>query len=195
MRHPYPNKVQYLTFAIRGRLFGQIRRLDTILFRSERLGWTTVTIRFRFGTNAESALFGDGWVVDDVEQINLFKFDTEACITDGNGFKSCAKAPESGVIVNRGPLAAQEASDAVLTLLVQPNPSSDILNVTLGQATKGPVQLLFSGCRWPGSVAIGTRRGVIGLVCPAWIYGGTRGDGLRVETSVGNGVAKVVVQK
>jgi len=198
VRHPYPNKVQYLTFAIPGvgGFSGKSGGWIQSYFDLSDWAGKNVTIRFRFGTNAESALFGDGWVVDDVEQINLFKFDTEACITDGNGFKSCAKAPESGVIVNRGAIAAQEASDAVLALLVQPNPSSDILNVTLGQATKGPVQLLLVAA--DGRVVWQSERDAVllGQVLPLDIRAVPAGVYvLRVETSVGNGVAKVVVQK
>jgi hypothetical protein len=201
VRHPYSTKIPYGTFALpslsgfSGKSGGWIQSY----FNLKNWAGKSIFVRFRLGTNAD----GNGssatiakWYVDDLEQINLVNFDGEACVTYAGGTGACAKAPESGVIVNRNATSGtQETVTNTLSLLVQPNPASDLLNVTLGQTVNGPVRCSLIGA--DGRVAFRDERDsyVAGQVLtfgvqqvPAGIYL------LRVETNAGTGVQKVVIQ-
>ncbi|MBK9013246.1 MAG: hypothetical protein IPM82_03735 [Saprospiraceae bacterium] len=57
-----------------------------------------VVFRFRFGTNDGNG--GTvGWVVDDIEFMDLLNYNGEACVTTAQGDNECAIAPEEGTIV------------------------------------------------------------------------------------------------
>jgi len=200
VRHPYSTKIPYGTFALpslsgfSGKSGGWVQSY----FDLKKWAGKTIFIRFRLGTNAD----GTGgapiakWYIDDLEQINLVNFDGEACVTYAGGTSACAKAPESGVIVNRNATSSTpETAANSLALFVQPNPASDLLNVTLGQSVSGPVRCSLIGA--DGRIAFREERDtyVSGQVLTFGLQQLPKGVYLlRVETNAGSGVEKVVIR-
>ncbi|MCC6726159.1 MAG: T9SS type A sorting domain-containing protein, partial [Saprospiraceae bacterium] len=94
-----------------------------------------IVFRFRYGTNT-SAEDNLGWVVDDIEFMDLLAYNSETCLTSDQGDNVCAIAPEEGTIVESKVVigSAVETLDD-LSLSVYPNPAQDILNVAINAET------------------------------------------------------------
>ncbi|MCC7507541.1 MAG: M36 family metallopeptidase [Saprospiraceae bacterium] len=143
-RNP-PKGLDYGTFAIpflsaySGNSGGWVQSyFDLSQFNGE-----TITYRFRFGTN-ETVSVGGGWIVDDVEMMDMVNFDGQACVTSAQNDLACDRVPERGVIVNPlvgGGVDASEPARNSFDLFVQPNPASEVLYVSAGQDLIGAVQI------------------------------------------------------
>ncbi|HNG90861.1 MAG TPA: T9SS type A sorting domain-containing protein, partial [Saprospiraceae bacterium] len=136
------------------------------------------------------------WYIDDVEQVDLVNFDGQACVTYQGGSPACARAPERGVIVNRGTSATDDPSQPTLPIHVQPNPASDLLNITLGEAASGAVQVTLLSAEGRQVATLQREQYATAQVLsmdvsrvPAGMYW------VRVQTASGVGVEKVVVKR
>jgi extracellular elastinolytic metalloproteinase len=140
LRNPYDGDVQYGTFAIpflSGFSGSSNGWKQSYLDLSDFLG-EQVTFRFRFGSDGNTA--GQRWVVDDVEMMDMLKYDETVCITSSQGDNVCAKAPEQGVIVNpNNIIGTKEDEKSNIQLNVQPNPATDILRISVNTDLQGAV--------------------------------------------------------
>ncbi|HRI60935.1 MAG TPA: M36 family metallopeptidase [Saprospiraceae bacterium] len=104
-----------------------------------------IRIRFRFGTNAltESGN-GAGWLIDDIEFMDLLAYNGEVCVTSAQGDLECATAPEEGTIVDSRaePLDASEHS-IKFPVKIYPNPAGDVINISLPRGYKQDVSVDF----------------------------------------------------
>jgi extracellular elastinolytic metalloproteinase len=156
-----------------------------------------VTIRFRMGSDTSGFVPGGGWYIDAIEAMDMFNYDGEACIgSAAGGDKACARAPQSGVVVNPpGGVDTDEPETLRLHIRVQPNPTDGLLNVLLPQSDLGgPARLTLTGA--DGRMVYEQQiRSLSGLqlipvdarAVAAGLYF------LRIETEAGTGVEKVMV--
>jgi hypothetical protein len=95
-----------------------------------------VQVRFRFGTE-EGGADGNigpltGWMVDDVEYLDLFFYKTDACVTSDSGDDECATLPGKGTLVE--PKLGVDADDlpsSVENVHIYPSPATDRVNVMI----------------------------------------------------------------
>lgn len=107
--------------------------IDLSAFMGER-----VTIRYRFGSLFYDNDFVpnkiyDGWFIDDVEFLDLQRYQSEACATSAQGDNVCAMAEAGGTVVEVGGLntSVQDLEDLGLQFEVFPNPAGDYVNISL----------------------------------------------------------------
>lgn len=198
VRNPYSGNVQYGTFTIpflsgfSGHSNGWIQSyFDLSDYAGEE-----VTIRFRFGTDDNTAAAGDAWYVDEVEVLDLLNYNGQACVTADASNSACAILPEKGVIVQPATVGTEEvfASNRI-ALTALPNPASDLLHLTVDQPLSGPVRAsLFSadGRMILNSTANGLSAGQVLTLdvqeAPSGVYL------VRLESAAGVGVRKVVIR-
>lgn len=121
--------------------------IDLSSFMGER-----VTIRYRFGS-----LFYDnpsnpnrnynGWFIDDVEFLDLQRYQSEACATTAEGDNVCAMAAAGGTMVEVGGLntSTQDLELIGLQFNIFPNPAGDYINISLqNEATEEGVLSLYN---------------------------------------------------
>ena len=197
-RNPYPNKVDYQTFAIpflsaySGNSGGWLQSYFDL---SDYLG-QEVTIRFHFGTNLDQNPLAEGaWYVDEIDVLDMLNYDTEACVTDANGDHACDKAPARGVIVQPGLVGTNEPETNTLAMQVQPNPANDFLHISLGKAVEGTVRVQLVGAdgrtvlsRQVNGMGSGQILTLDVQQVPAGVYV------IRLESAAGNSVKKVVIR-
>jgi len=108
-----------------------------------------IFIRFRFSTDAQAANDpeqGIGWYVDDFEVMDMFNYNSEACITSNQGDQACAEAPDKGSIVEPGvSTAVAEQLIAGSKMEVFPNPTYDFVNVSFKLDQSSRVSLRLTG--------------------------------------------------
>ncbi len=196
IRGGYDGGVQYATFAIPylSGFSGNSEGWKQSYFDMTEYAGKTITFRFRFGSDANTAPANGGWYVDEVEALNLFHYAGEACVTDATD-QACTIAPEYGVIVEPTLVGTKEPNEQALPMLVQPNPADDLLHISLGQALQGQVavSLLSADGRM---VMTRSLQGLgLGQVItlnvqnlPAGVYS------VRLQSDAGNSVQKVVIR-
>jgi hypothetical protein len=77
--------------------------------------------------------------------MDMFNYDTEACVSSDEGDINCFFAPERGTIVNPGGFVDVEDVDPVLTdISVYPNPVSSEINISykLEEATDVQISII-----------------------------------------------------
>lgn len=197
IRGGYDGAVQYSTFAIPflSGFSGNSNGWKQSYFDLSAYAGKTITFRFRFGSDTNTAPTDGAWYIDDVEMMDLFHYTGEACITDAGGDQACASAPEYGVIVEPVTVGTNEPAKELISMLVQPNPADDMLHISFGQALEG--QVMASLLSADGRVVLNrSLQGVaLGQVVtldiqniPAGIYT------VRIQSGAGNSVQKVVVR-
>jgi uncharacterized repeat protein (TIGR01451 family) len=99
-----------------------------------------LVFRFRFGTNDGTG--GTlGWVVDDMEFMDLLAYNSEACLSSNENDNICVIAPEEGTIVDTKLVNSTTESLDNLSMTVFPNPASEVINISLDAATHQEVGL------------------------------------------------------
>ncbi len=91
-----------------------------------------IEIRFRFGT-ATNTHEGSGWLIDDIEFLDLLHYNTEACVQTDQNDLVCAFAPQSGTIVDSRPFATgiMDPAGQQGEIVLFPNPANDQLSIVL----------------------------------------------------------------
>lgn len=197
IRNGYSGSVAYGTFAIpflqgfSGNSNGWVQSYFDL---SEFLG-KNVTFRFRFGSDAGEAPTDGGWWIDEVEIMDLFNYAGQACITSG-GDQACAIAPDYGVIVQPVVVSTKEPhANAMIPMLVQPNPADDMLYVSLGQALEGPVVLSLLSADGRNVLSRSLQGIAEGQVLPLNVQHLPAGVyTLRLQSGAGSSVQKVVIR-
>ncbi len=154
IRNGYVRPVTYTTFATvdLNAFSGQngafeASYVDLSAFMGER-----VTIRFRFGSlryvneNIPNKNY-DGWFIDDVEFMDLQRYQSEACATSAEGDNVCAMAAAGGTVVEVGGLntSTQDLETLGLQFEVFPNPAGDYINISLrNEVTKEGLLSLYN---------------------------------------------------
>ena len=197
VRGGYTSKVQYATFAIpflNGFSGNSAGWMQSYFDMSEYAG-QEVRVRFRFGTDDNIGVVDGGWIVDDLQLIDMINFNGQALVTSADGDIAYAIAPEKGVIVDAGTTIATQEPTNTFGLSVQPNPADDLLHLRLATALEGAVQVSLFGT--DGRLALGRQLNgfapaqVLTLdvqQIPAGMYL------LRVESAAGSSVTKVVIR-
>ena len=104
-----------------------------------------IQLRFRFGTCLDSIGVNMGWLIDDMEFMDLLSYNSEACVTSEQGDFECAFAPESGTIVDsREETTATAAPIYGMDITVYPNPATDFVNIQLSDDFSGSVQITLT---------------------------------------------------
>lgn len=102
--------------------------IDSYIDLSEYSG-KTVIFRFRFASDASVKANGDvtGWFIDDFEIIDIFKYNTSACITgnNGTGEKSCTPTIQTLVNTEDAVSPADDFNEDLLSFKLRPNPAED----------------------------------------------------------------------
>ncbi|HEY3385999.1 MAG TPA: T9SS type A sorting domain-containing protein, partial [Saprospiraceae bacterium] len=147
IRNKYPGVVDYRTFvaanveAYSGNSGNEFK--PTYVDLSPWKG-KDIQIRFRFGTFTNTH-HGLGWLIDDIEFMDLISYNEEACVTTDQGDFACDTAPENGTIVDSK--EEQVSTDPPLSQLnsrIYPNPATDLVTVALtsDQVIKANISLL-----------------------------------------------------
>jgi uncharacterized repeat protein (TIGR01451 family) len=198
IRAGYNNKIAYGTFAIpfisgfSGNSNGWVRSyLDMSEYSDQE-----ILFRFRFGSDAAVNVPDGGWVIDQVDLMDMVNYDSEACVTADGGDQACANAPEKGVIVDTdATVGTNDPITDALGLRVQPNPASEVLTLLIGESASGPVQITVIGADGRIALQHNTNNLFAGQALsldirhlPAGLYV------VRVDSSIGSSVAKVAKQ-
>jgi uncharacterized repeat protein (TIGR01451 family) len=143
LRNGYPGTLQYGTFAFPLKAFSGNSGPDFIATYIDLSDWAgkEIIIRFRFGTddNTPGPL---GWVVDDIEFMDLFNYQGQACIRTDQGDNVCTFAPEEGTIIESQlpPTGIVEKLQDV-NIAIYPNPARDVLHVALSSEKQREVSI------------------------------------------------------
>ncbi len=145
-RNSYYGRIAYNTFATANlRAFtGSSRGFVGSYFDLSAYQGKKILVRFRFGSLAEPANQPEtatGWAVDNFEFMDLYNYQSEACVTSDQGDQACATAPEGGTIVESSVLTnADELEKKGIQIKLYPNPANNIVNLAItapeaGEAT------------------------------------------------------------
>ena len=146
-RHGYRGSLAYSTFAIpnlKGFWGNSNGFIDTYIDLTPYMG-EEISFRFRFGSDAEAAgdiEFGEGWYIDDIEVIDMFNYNGEACITSDAGDMVCTVAASKGSIVETFEATATE--DHIITdgsVKLFPNPATDVLFINFEVAASANIHI------------------------------------------------------
>ena len=199
IRNGYPGFVQYTTFiipeleAFTGDSDGWIPTyVDLSAYQNE-----SVYLRFNFATSDGGVPPGGGfWFVDDVELMDLFSYNGEACVRSAEGDEACTTIPEGGIIVeSQVSTNTNQVEPAGWNYRVFPNPVQDLLTVELTLAQSGAVDfslysisgaLVQNKTLTAGAGRIQTQLDLQGVAAGFYF--------LEVTNESGKGVRKIVVE-
>lgn len=142
LRNGYPGSLQYTTFAFPLKAFSGNSGPDfeaTYVDLSEWVG-KDIVIRFRFGTDDNTGNLL-GWVVDDIEFMDLLNYNGQACIVTDQGDNVCAFAPEEGTIVESQLFTSAVEQLQDLSVALFPNPAQDMLYLTMSSKSQQDVSI------------------------------------------------------
>ena len=88
-----------------------------------------VYVRFRFGSDATGT--AEGWYVDDIEVIDMYNYNGQACVSSDEGDEACAIADAKGTVVEVGEPNSTTSIEKETQVSVFPNPANDLLNVAI----------------------------------------------------------------
>ena len=145
-RNPYRGAITYTTFAIPNlnAFWGKTDEfIATYIDLSSFIG-EEILFQFRFATDSNTP--GVGWFVDDVEYMDMYNYQSEACVSESGGGNVCTLAPEKGTIVeSNASTPSHNPYPRDFEFQLYPNPARSI--VQLSVQTEEPTQLdlqLFS---------------------------------------------------
>ncbi|MFM9946916.1 MAG: T9SS-dependent M36 family metallopeptidase [Saprospiraceae bacterium] len=136
-KNNYRGEMAYTTFATAnlpaywGSSNGYV---DTYIDLSAYQG-QSIYVRFRYGSEAEltnpvPTPIGEGWFVDEIEFMDMFAYQSQACVTSAQGDLSCAEAPFRGTVVEPGATPSTDLENGAARVSVFPNPAKDRINVS-----------------------------------------------------------------
>ncbi len=145
-RNAYRGQISYQTFTIpnlQGYWGNSNGFIASYLDLSDYIG-EDVIVRFRFGTDEEAA--GDtedgiGWFMDDFEIMDMFNYNSEACVTSTEGDEACAFALARGTVVDSNSPTSTEEALPFSGLSVFPNPAKDVINVAFDNGIAADIDI------------------------------------------------------
>jgi len=128
LRNGYTTKMDYRTFLSPG-VYGFSGNSGDAYKASyvDLSRWTgkDIQIRFLFGTIPDSH-GGAGWMIDDIEFMDMVNYNGEACVMTDQGDMECVNAPEAGTIVeSREEMTSVIEQNVDLPFTLYPNPAAD----------------------------------------------------------------------
>ena len=103
----------------------------------------TITVRWRFGTDdsatdqtplnadATDVSFAAGWYIDDLELLDLKKYETNACVVSDQTDEVCTMALTT-IVDALLPTSVQDLAEEGYTMQLAPNPADDVVNIQIG---------------------------------------------------------------
>jgi uncharacterized repeat protein (TIGR01451 family) len=142
-RNGYDGRVSYGTFALPNHygFSGTAPDWKQSYIDMTQYKGNNVKFRFRFGTDDNTGPANGYWILDDLELIDMFNYDTEACVTSGSGDHACARIAERGIIVEPAKVGTSEPDKELISLQIQPNPATDLIYINAGTNLTGKVTL------------------------------------------------------
>lgn len=136
-KNNYRGEMAYTTFATAnlpaywGNSNGYV---DTYIDLSPYQG-QSIYVRFRYGSEAEltnpvPTPIGNGWFLDEIEFMDMFAYQSQACVTSAQGDQACAEVPYRGTVVEPGTMTGTEDEAGSGRISVFPNPAKDRINVS-----------------------------------------------------------------
>lgn len=198
-KNPFVGKVDYNTFTlpnIRGFSGSSNGYIQSFVDLSAFNG-TDFHVRFRFGANATESVRQINWSIDNLEIMDAYFYNSEACVTYDGGTPSCTEAENRGTLVESGSFGTStRKEDLSLDAMIFPNPASDQLNVYLRNIQPGEVSIELMSLE--GKVLYASREQAGGnaynrtLDVSAWQNGVYL---VRINTPDGMKVERVVLRK
>lgn len=106
--------------------------IDSYIDLTSYLG-QNVEFRFRFANDATVKAVGDltGWFIDDFEIIDIFKYNTQACIAadGGQSVKACTPTLQTLVNTQEGLSTNEKVANDIFTMTMYPNPADDYVSI------------------------------------------------------------------
>ncbi|HHH50308.1 MAG TPA: DUF11 domain-containing protein, partial [Saprospiraceae bacterium] len=131
-RNGYSGLLRYTTFAIPNAkgFWGKSDEFVGSYIDLSSFAGEDILVQFRFATDA--SVSGIGWFIDDFELMDLYNYQSQACVSSNEGDMVCAYAPEKGTLVESNTsVPTQNLTASNFDLSIFPNPAKDILNVNI----------------------------------------------------------------
>lgn len=141
-RNPYNGPISYNALPLvkqRG-FYGDSKTfIPTYIELNKISNSASVQFQFRFGS--DDAIGGTGWYIDDLELMDMFNYNSHACLSYDGGTAICAEAPAKGTIVETQSIitANKDVSTSFINLHLAPNPANEQLNIHLQLKKPGDV--------------------------------------------------------
>ncbi len=134
-REGYEGFIQYGTFVIPNfsAFYGNSGGYKATYVDLSEYAGEEVTLRWNFATDDNTAPADGGWYLDDIEVMDMFNYDGEACVTSDQGDQACANAPGRGTVVESQviPVSVSSPVDPNVKMNIFPNPTDDQINVAI----------------------------------------------------------------
>lgn len=121
--------------------------IDSYIDLSEYVG-QNVVFKFRFGSDATLKASGDitGWFIDDFELLDIFKYNTTACIIPENGSGEKACTPTLQTLINTEDVisAVVDTKEDILQFRLRPNPADDyvVFSAKVNTPTQSKISIM-----------------------------------------------------
>jgi extracellular elastinolytic metalloproteinase len=142
IKNGYNTGLSYTTFTVpflEGFSGNSTNFIGSYLDLSDYIG-ETISMRFRYGAAAGSAS-PVGWVVDDIELMDLITYNGEACVSSDQSETACASAAGEGTLVDSDISTNTKDAKNGLTFNVFPNPASDAINIQLNDQDASTINI------------------------------------------------------
>lgn len=146
-KHKYRRKIDYSAFAIPGigGFWGKQFEFTPSYIDLSPYQGQDIQVRFRFGSDEEdpNAVHPyEGWYVDDFEIMDMYNYETEACVTATNSNPACDRPDDHGTIVNtKAVTAISEIEELGAEIRVFPNPVKENLQIAIEAQRSGNLAL------------------------------------------------------
>jgi extracellular elastinolytic metalloproteinase len=192
-KNGFIGKVDYSTFTlpnIRGFSGKSDGFIQSFIDLSNFKG-TDFHFRFRFGANATVSTRQVNWAIDNLELMDAYFYNSEACITANGGGTYCTEALERGTLVESGIFTSISQSDVTpMDVVVFPNPSSGHINLLFRNLNPGNVEvelmsmegkLLKSNKMYHAGSSVNMSMNINELQNGVYLLRMKTGDSIRVE--------------
>ena len=142
IKNGYNTGLSYTTFTVpflEGFSGNSTNFIGSYLDLTDYIG-ETISLRFRYGAAAGSPS-PVGWVVDDIELMDLITYNGEACVSSDQSETACASAEGEGTIVDSDISTNTKDAKNGLTFNVFPNPASDAINIQLNDQDASTINI------------------------------------------------------
>jgi len=150
IRGGYESRLDYNAFALANQngYTGLSNQFKAVYVDMSAYIGQEVLLRFRFGTDDDtqggSEHYGSGWVVDNIELMDMLHYNTEACVTSAQNDQTCVVAKERGTVIESAemlPTSVEETTQQSLQVQLFPNPVEDILQLSISSDWNSDLQL------------------------------------------------------
>lgn len=145
-REPYAlGGIQYSTFSVPNTVAftgASDGFIDTYIDLSEYAG-QDIVVRWLFACDGNTADVTDGWFIDDVTFMDMYNYNTEACVSFDQGADFCDLPGGKGTFVEHSTTGITNEPD-LEGINVYPNPAQEQLFVTIDRGTPADYQITMT---------------------------------------------------